>query len=469
MKRFFSVLSPTLPRRLNLVSMDWTRQKDPPMSLGHAAILANLKKREVDVFSQSYSVNHLDFSAKKVSSFIMSDASPTTDVALGAFVWNEKYLQEILNNLKEQNFPGRIILGGPQVSYVKKGIENYYPQADIFIRGYAEEALADLMLSRELHPEIQGVHYAGKEDKGLSAAADLEKLPSPFLSSTIAPQRFIRFETQRGCPFRCAFCQHRESDPSKKRRGFGLDRVLQEIDWITENKIIQDIAVLDPTFNSEEKARSEEKKRHVQIIERFAHGKYSGKLSLQIRLEMISPEFLDAIDLLNKTGHVVLEAGIQTINKGEQKIIDRPNNMTKVSAALQELKKRGIEVETSLIFGLPGQTVESFEESIKFCKDMQVSKVYAFPLMLLRGTPLHSMKKLYQLTESSDINLEGINRLQADIPHVVSSYSFNEDDWKKMAAIAEGLETYNNRLPSSIILPKISSKELVKFSGMEMV
>ncbi len=109
-----------MTRKLLLLALDWTRKKDPPISLGQASILANLLKYGVNVQSQSYSVNHDDFSPEKVTKFILENSAANTDVAIGAFVWNEKYLQQILNNLKKENFAGRIILGGPQISYVKR-------------------------------------------------------------------------------------------------------------------------------------------------------------------------------------------------------------------------------------------------------------------------------------------------------------------------------------------------------------
>ena len=94
-------------------------------------------------------------------------------------MWNEPFVKRILSSLTTFNFRGRIILGGPQISYVKKGLENYYPEADVFIRGYAEKPLVDLLLSSESKPAIKGVHYAGDPDQSTSATADLEDLPSP--------------------------------------------------------------------------------------------------------------------------------------------------------------------------------------------------------------------------------------------------------------------------------------------------
>ena len=352
-------------------------------------------------------------------------------------MWNEKSIQTILNDLKKHQFPGRIILGGPQISYVKKGLEEFYPQADVFIRGYAENPLAELMKSdMDSLPSIKGVHYARQFDLGLSASAELDDLPSPFLTGLIKPQRFIRWETQRGCPFRCAFCQHRESDTFIKRRQFPLSRILQEAEWITQHPIIQDVAILDPIFNSGT--------HYLSILDQLIQGKFTGKLSLQSRIEMIKEDFLDKVCHLNETAETVLEFGLQTIHPEEQAVIDRPNNMKRIEKILTEVHQRKIKTEISLIFGLPKQTINSFKQSIDFCRHHKVPIIHAFPLMLLRGTPLYHQKTQLGLIESNEIASLEIYRLQEDIPHVVSSPSFTYNDWKEMAIIAEVLEKENN-------------------------
>lgn len=432
--RLFSE-SPRKPyKKLMLLAMDWKRQKDPPISLSQASILANLKRHNINVIHKSWSVNDVNFKMEDVYNFVNSNIDENTDIALGAYVWHEHHTQKLLRTLRHNNFPGRIILGGPQISYVKNNVEKYYPDADIFIRGYAEEALAQLYLSEKKNPTIAGVHYAGEFDSGLSATADLETLPSPFLNGLISPQRFIRWETQRGCPFRCSFCQHRESDISMKRRQFAFSRIMQETEWIISNPIIQDIAVLDPTFNAGS--------HYMTIIQKLIDGNFSGKIALQCRIEMIKDEFLEQIENLNQKAHVVLEFGLQTIHPNEAKIIQRPNNMKKVVDVLNETNKRNIETEVSLIFGLPQQTLQSFETSVQFCKSHLVPTIYAYPLMLLRGTPLFEKKNELGLVESTDIELK-IDRALKDIPHVISSPSFTYDDWREMAKIAESLDHYN--------------------------
>ena len=163
----------------------------------------------------------------------MSNDTPDTDFAIGAFVWNEgaiKRILTILKDLKFYNFKGRIILGGPQVSYVKKQVEAFYPEVDLFIRGYAENPMLKLMQGNSEKIVEKGVHYKGDIDAGMSAIANLEDLPSPYLNGIIPPQRFIRWETQRGCKFRCKFCQHREPDKSlTDRRHLSEERINEEI------------------------------------------------------------------------------------------------------------------------------------------------------------------------------------------------------------------------------------------------
>lgn len=438
-------------KRLISVALDWGRKQDPLFSLAQSSMIASLQRSEVPHIARAWQVNSPDFKISEVVDFIMSNATPNTDLGLGTYVWHDPQTELLLTTLKQNKFPGRIILGGPQVSYVKTPglVEKYFPQADIFIRGYAENALAELLLHPEDKPSIKGVHYAHESDLGLSATAELGTLPSPFLTGIVKPQSFIRIETTRGCPFSCSFCQHRESDEFKKRRQFELSRTLQEIEWITSNPIIQSVAIIDPTFNSGP--------HYLTVLQKFIDGKYTGKLSLQCRIEMITPEFLEKVLELNKTARVVLEFGLQTIHPLEQKTIERPTNLSRVSKLLREVITKGIECEVSLIFGLPFQTVESFQKSVDFCIDHGVPTIHAFPLMLLRGTRLEEQRSKLGLVESMENASSAIDRVQLNIPHVVAHPPhFTYQDWRKMAEISASLETRNQSQKQTALCTKNS-------------
>ena len=435
-----------LSRRLILVSLDWTRPKDPPLSLGHASILANLVKKGVKVASLEYGVNSPTFDWTHVVKDIektlknFGRSSPQTDIGIGAFIWNESPVQNITQSLKKLGFPGRIVVGGPQVSYSPPGIESEYPFADVFIRGYAEDAMFKLVTSEKNKP-IKGVHYRGDPDLAWRSQVDLDKLASPYLAGLIKPQPFIRWETQRGCPFTCSFCQHRESGDHLKRRNLLPERLVDEIHFFCENNV-NDLAVLDPTFNSGP--------FYLDVLKRFVRNKYPGKIALQSRFEMVKQPYLDLCEQINETGSVQLEFGLQTIHNKEAKAVRRGNPLARIKRAIDEINYRNLTYEVSLIFGLPNQTLDSFKETVQFCLDHNVPVIKAFPLMLLRGTELEERKEEWDLVESPVSAGNLIDRVQEDIPHVIASGSFTFQDWRRMAEIANNLVRTEGSHPDSV-------------------
>lgn len=371
-------------------------------------------------------------------------------MALGAYVWAENLTQEITKFLRAGGFQGDIVIGGPQVSYCPVGVlDDLYPYANVFIRGYAESALGHVVSNQPPEGRYNlsgiplGIHVRGTEDLGSHATVDLDRLPSPLLTGAIQPQPFIRWETQRGCPFSCSFCQHREPNNSMKRRQLNEGRILKEADWLASNNI-SDVAVLDPTFNAGPK--------YLSVLNRLLVSGFKGKLSLQCRFEMVKPDFLSLLGRLRTAGvNVVPEFGLQTIHRDEEKVIGRRNNLKRVAEIMQILKSEGISYEISLIYGLPMQTVKSFRESVNFCLERQAPIVKAFPLMLLRGTPLEQQKKTLGLIESEDApfpDSSQTNRIKDGIRHVIASSTFSIQEWKQMAEVSSFLEQTEGKHPS---------------------
>ena len=243
----------------------------------------------------------------------------------------------------------------------------------------------------------------------------------------------------KGCPFRCTFCQHRDSYTA--RQNMCSQRIASEIELFCNTQLskVNDIAILDPTFNSGPK--------YLQVLDTFIAHKYAGKLALQIRLEMINDDFLNRLIMLQELNNaqIILECGIQTVIKDEMKIIKRHNNLKKVEQVTKQLNDRHIPFEISIIYGLPKQTVDSFEKTIEYCQTvLKPNKINAWPLMLLRGTELERRQKEFDLEQEflsadslgSDLPKE---RIYEGIPHVTSSSSFSKKDWIKMNKISNTL------------------------------
>ena len=91
------------------------------MSLGVASIISMLRAREVAFTARSVNVaddpavvqEQLDATADHLLT-VANDAS--ADVWIGAFVWNEPHVQQLIKQLRTANFLGRIGVAGPQVS-----------------------------------------------------------------------------------------------------------------------------------------------------------------------------------------------------------------------------------------------------------------------------------------------------------------------------------------------------------------
>ncbi|RKH26849.1 radical SAM protein [Corallococcus sp. AB018] len=424
--------APPQARRVILVSIDWTRDKDPRLPLGHASIVAALRNANVDVRAFSFAINRSDFNEERILwsilECIQGIESRDVDLGLGVYVWNDRVVKRLLGTLRRSGFEGRIILGGPQISYAGTGLEQLYPEADGFVRGYGEEAMVALVATPE-RIRFPGIHWAGEVDVGLQAQAKLESLASPFLCNVIelsVEQRFIRWETQRGCPFRCSFCQHREAGSRLRRRDLPMARLEKEIELFVRSGV-DDIAVLDPLFNLGDHA--------LTVLRTFRRLGYRGRLSLQCHFSTLDDEFLHACEGLD----VRLEFGLQTIHEKEARAVERVNHLEKVVEGIRKLHARSTPFEVSIIFGLPEQTLASFRQTIDFCLRRQVPVLKAFPLMLLRGTQLERERARWGLEEND-----------APIPSVIRSHTFDEREWNRMVALAEVLRKTEGRHPASV-------------------
>jgi len=167
--------------------------------------------------------------------------------------------------------------------------------------------------------------------------------------------------------------------------------------------------VLDPTFNFGE--------TYLWILDELASAGYAGKLSLQCRLERVTEEFLDRVEQLD----VCLEFGLQTVHDQELRAIGRSNRMDRVATAIAWMHDRGLHFEVDLMYGLPEQTVASFEESIAFCQRVGVPVLRLWPLQLLRGTRLDLRREHW-----------GLRADRGDRAVVRESRSFSRADWETM-------------------------------------
>ena len=405
------------PRPVILVSLDWLRKGDPPFGLGAASIASSLRAYGSYVRIVTDAVNKPEFSMNTFLARVteaISEAGAQVLVGISAFVWCEPEVQVLLRALYPKV---DVVLGGPQVSYTGPGrLEQLYPGARYFVRGNGELAMVSLAVG---HAEngLHGIHVAGMPDLCTRADFPLDALHSPHLDGTYPISDFVRWETQRGCLFTCTFCQHKQPGARLRNANLATGRLRREMSAFRDAGTCK-IAVLDPIFNTDVK-------RAMELLDCLKETRIRAHLSLQCRFELVTDVFLDAVEPLD----VTLEFGLQTVHDDEAWAVGRPNNMDSVENVITKLNGRRIPYEVSLIYGLPFQTVERFRDSVEWCLERGVPKVRAWPLMLLRGTKIHTEREKWGYVESTG----------ARIPIVVESNWFSRSEHSRMADIASSL------------------------------
>ncbi|EWH01910.1 hypothetical protein Q427_11360 [Halomonas sp. BC04] len=131
-----------------LVSLDWRRPQDGKTGLGIGSIAAALQANQVPCRIIDAQVNSPGFSLDHVLHELLqaiAEAGPGCLVGFGTYVWNDQEVQILIHQIKGTG--ARIVLGGPQISYMGKGhLESIYPEADYFVRGQGEMGMVAIAI-----------------------------------------------------------------------------------------------------------------------------------------------------------------------------------------------------------------------------------------------------------------------------------------------------------------------------------
>lgn len=406
-----------------IISFDLIREGELPTSYAVGSILAFAQRQPE--YGDMYDLREIKVNGFRLqNSFdkayfdeLLSgtDVSSLNTIFIAAYVWNDDCINPLIALLRSKGFVGKIALGGYQITYGDSAsLVASYPDCDVFISGYAEASVVSAVyLEKATEPVF------------LKDSVDFTSLPSPYGSVIQIPdgQQMVRMETKRGCPYRCTFCAHRDLGKNKVSK-HSLERVFSDL-FLFRSKNVKRVNVLDPVFNM-----GSEYLEVLREIERLNFS--STTFTFQTRMELIKGKRGDEfLELASKTNSH-LEFGMQTLIPQEYEVINRRNNLDHVIPLFKRLNDAGISYEVSLIYGLPNQTVESFEKSISILQENGCTDITAFPLMLLKGTELYSEKDKWGMKEEvvGDFG----------IPTVTSSNSFTKNDWLQMNDVAQSIQ-----------------------------
>ena len=302
-------------------------------------------------------------------------------IGLGVYIWNVVETTQVVRLLKTLRPDIKIVLGGPEVSF-ETGEQAICRLADHVITGWGDVSFPKLC--RAL---LDGPPPLMKVIPGEQPPLDELALPYSEYTAQDLAKRLLYVEASRGCPFKCEFCL---SSLDKTAWAFELDGFMAEMDALYQRGA-RNFKFVDRTFNLKVDFS-------VRILQFFldrmkdAAGAMQAAPDLFVHFEVVPDslhERLKALIAQFPAGSLQFEVGIQSFNPEVQQRISRKQDNGKTAENLRWLVNESqAHVHADLIFGLPGETLQSFADGFDRLYALAPHEIQFGILKRLRGTPI---------------------------------------------------------------------------------
>lgn len=324
---------------------------------------------------------------------LLDRIDPPHIFGFSSYVWNHEYNKMIAKSIKMKYPQCVIIFGGPQVTKYpeKNNFFDEHPYIDIISLGEGERNFLNI-LEDILKGEFKKIYRFDRLDDLL--------FPSPYDSGVfndiIKKNPDINWntvlETNRGCPFKCTFCDWGSLTYSKLKK-FDLSRVYSDLEWMGKHKIGY-VSLADANFGCF-------KDRDMLITEKL----------IEVQNKYGYPETVDAtwyknlnkdvIDMVKKFVENGFNRGfslsLQSMNDDTLKSIERSNmKLNKFNEILELCNEQQIPSYTELILGLPHETKETWIRGLcDLIEAGQHNSIESWLTQMLENSQLNSEREVH--------------------------------------------------------------------------
>lgn len=337
------------------------------------------------------------------------------------------FIKIICKKLKTIYKSSSIILGGPTASDNDKLLLFNIAESDCCIKGEGETLLLDVIKRIECEKELSSMNSVSYRDrngnivlatkKNFLKEEEMNQYPAPFSSGVVPIDKIIQrygkvsMITSRGCPNQCNFCAFSiQSD--RNVRYYSVDTVINEIVYISEFFKKNRISRKDRVIVIEDDCFTLNKKRVYEILNKLI------ELRLEVYFECETrADYLD-FGILTK----MKEAGFRRVDISLEstdcnvlfkcgKVSSLENAriyIEKVKEVISGCETLGMDCYTTLLAGLPNDSLESLEATHKFIVDNNPSGYFWNNLRIYTGTKLSDEITKYI---DSDVSEDALNSI----------------------------------------------------------
>lgn len=325
------------------------------------------------------------------------------DLALFSFLTgtSSAYI-DYVTNLKEKLPKINTVCGGAHASARSEDMLKYF---DGVCTGEGEESIKDIIEMAQ-SGRAAGI-ITGKKVLNLD---EYRVFPRKIVS--LGP-----IEIVRGCPSGCAYCQTPQLFRGKLRHR-SIDFIVEEIKFALSRKGFADVRFIAPDASSYQYKKG----INLEAIESLLYnvrrtigtkGKlFYGTFPSELDPSGVSKELVDLLVKYCDNKQIVL--GLQSASYDMQKIMHRRSGLAETENAIELFLDKNFEIVVDLIFGLPYETEETYEETYKFIEKWKGRvTIHSHPFDPLPGSKWQYEKatevpaKLIKAVKS----LEGIGRV----------------------------------------------------------
>lgn len=369
--------------------------------------------------------------------------------AFSCYIWNWNTIQELLPELPKLLPDTKLWLGGPEVSFHAEKILAQYTQLTGIMVGEGEETFTQLV--RFYHApkgqlqDIPGLVLPQGRTQPRELT-DMSKLPFLYEDLGKFQNRIIYYESQRGCPFRCAYCL---SAIDKSVRLRDIETVKKELQYFLDHKVSQ-VKFIDRTFNCNA--------AHALAIWRYLLENDNGvtNFHFEIAADLMTEEELEVLKQM-RPGLIQLEIGVQSTNEQTLHAINRYMSLEHLRQVVDKIHSfHNIHQHLDLIAGLPYEDYDSFVTSFNDVYSMRPQQLQLGFLKVLKGSPIEEKAEEYGIVYNSRPPYE-----------VLYSRWIPYDDVLRLKGIEEMVELYYNSCQFTHTLPVLEKEFSSPFAMYE--